>query len=771
MNNSRPRPPPVFLWLLSLALACLLAIVGLEFFFDNLQDRLADQSANERARLFVGEEIVRSISGIEKDLYRMTSASNTAGLQRTKRSIDGQLAKLRHDLAILKEGGTVRREILLNIEGRDEMVREATYQPDAGDRGYVMELIEIEPLLDEIGKLESDLETLLQRLWTLDERGDSARFHALHGELDVLIKHIPPYFQRLDENANRLFFDSSKRLRTVESELAIQGSRLKLIEIGLIAVVLFLAGILSIFFVKRLNAANSQLAAALAEMEAAKEAAERASQAKSVFVSRMSHELRTPLNAIIGFAELLHDEPLGPSPRNYVELINSSGKHLLELINAVLDHAKIEAGGMTLEKIPFDLPETLASVRSIINDRASAKELDFAMEVAADLPQRIIGDPTRLRQILINLLNNAVKFTERGEVRLRAYQEDGRIVFCIRDTGIGMDAETLSRLFRPFSQADDSVTRRFGGTGLGLTISRDLAEAMGGHIEVTSQPGSGSAFTVRLPLHAATGDASRQPAESATAGDIRLSGRILLVDDNKINLQLGGAMLKRLGLEFETAENGEDALRMLAGGDYSLVLMDMEMPVMDGVTATRFLRDEEARKGTPRLPVIAMTANALKEDRERCLDSGMDGFVAKPISQAALRGELLRLLGQAGTDSATPVTASGDTPASPLFDRKAALFMLDEDTELFEQLAAMFVADLPRNLADIDAALADDDSERLARVAHTLKGLCLTFAAAGPAEAANALEQTARIGDLAACRELAAAARSQIEALSAELAS
>ena len=386
-------------------------------------------------------------------------------------------------------------------------------------------------------------------------------------------------------------------------------------------------------------------------MTVAKEAAEAASRAKSDFVSRMSHELRTPLNAIIGFAQLLEAEQLSPSQASYVQLISHSGDHLLGLINAVLDHAKIEAGRLTLEQAAFDLPACIEAVRAIVADQASAKGLRFEARIAPGLARYILGDATRLRQILINLLANAIKFTQSGKVELQVAEDQGHLHFSIRDTGIGMDANALQRLFKPFSQADVSIERKFGGTGLGLIIARELAQAMGGDIEVESAPGVGTCFWLSLPFQPA--DAPAPAPVSAASLDATplanlVSGRVLLVDDNRVNRHLATAILGRLGLANDIAEDGRIACDRVAEQPYALVLMDMEMPVMDGLSATRAIRAAEAAGAygqRPRLPIIAMTANAMAEDRVRCFEAGMDGYVAKPIVRGSLEDEMRRVLG------------------------------------------------------------------------------------------------------------------------------
>lgn len=764
------RINPAVRWLLAVAVASLLVVLGLKIFFDGLQDELRSRSANEQARLFVGEEIVRGIHALEKDIYQLGSTTNLAASKRTRQNLAFTLGKLRHDLAVLARGGTVRREVLLNLEGRDQMVREVTYTPVEGELQYVMEMIEIDPLLDQFEQKVEELEALLVRGWTYQEDNDQAGFFHLHDEIDAFLKRVPPYFARLDENANRLFFESSNRLRELERELAEKREGLKKIELALMALVLVLAGLASLFFMLRMNQANQQMEHALEAMRQAKNEAERASRAKTEFVSRMSHELRTPLNAIIGFAELLGGEALPDSQRNYVDSINNSGRHLMELINAVLDHAKIEAGGLTLERIAFDLPATIAAVRSIVFERAASRGLHFIAEVPADLPGRVLGDPMRLRQVLINLLINAVKFTEQGTVELRVAVNDGQLVFSIRDSGIGMDQETLAKLFQPFVQADETISRRYGGTGLGLLITKELVAAMGGSIDVESAVGVGTCFWIHLPLQLATPADSRGTAgggeRQAAIADL-LKGPVLVVDDNRVNLQLGSAMLKRLNLECDVADNGHKALQQIAGRDYALVLMDMEMPEMDGLTATRAIRRGEQESAPGRhLPIIAMTANALSEDRQRCFAAGMDGFISKPISLAALEGEIRRLF-----SDALPPTVSVAARKDPgkCFDLQRVLEMLDDEA-LFSELAQMFIGDAAASQERLAAALAAGDWPELERQAHTVKGLFATFAADQAEQTAQNLEEAVKAGRYGDCGALQALVSQHIAALAAALA-
>ena len=640
-------------------------LIGLRVWFGGLQADIRAQRANEQARQFVGEELVVGIQELEKDLFQMATTPNLTAFRRSHHLIDESLTKLRHDLTVLEKGGTSRRLSQLNIDGQHDMKQEATYRPDAHATDFAMETIEIAPLLDQLASKTGQLELLLVRRWAAQEAENKVAFFSVVGEIDLFMKHLPPYFERLNENANRLFFDSTQRLTRLEADLQAQSRHLLWVEVSLFLLVVVLGSLAVWVFLLNIKRANRQLALALSATESARDAAEHASHAKSEFVSRMSHELRTPLNAILGFAELLEAEQLSASQQNYVGLINSSGKHLMDLINAVLDHAKIESGSLTLEHIAYDFADTIEYVNTIVAPRASAKGLSYVTSISPALPRRVMGDPTRLRQVLINLLINAIKFTENGSVEMRVAAEDGQLHFSVRDSGIGMDAEALDRLFKPFSQADDSVTRKFGGTGLGLVISRELIEAMGGTIQVESAPGAGTCFWFWLPFNEApvlapapapvpTATAvnptpSANGVQTATPGTdtdlpTLLGGKLLLVDDNVVNQKLASAMLTRLKLTFDVVSNGQEAVDMSAAHTYALVLMDMEMPVLDGVSATQAIRAREQANGTTRpLPIIAMTANALQEDRDRCMAAGMDGYIAKPVNLRALETELRRV--------------------------------------------------------------------------------------------------------------------------------
>ncbi|HKI00772.1 MAG TPA: MHYT domain-containing protein [Thermoanaerobaculia bacterium] len=384
-----------------------------------------------------------------------------------------------------------------------------------------------------------------------------------------------------------------------------------------------------------------------AELVRKRDEAVRENRAKSDFLAAMSHEIRTPLNGVIGMADLLASGPLAPEQRDQAETIRRSGQTLLAILNDILDWAKIEAGRLEVERLPVDAraaaADTVALYRSQVREGGGELILDWPETV----PRQVLADPIRVRQVLLNLVSNALKFAPGGTVTVAASaSEEERLAIAVRDTGIGMDKAQRARLFRPFTQGDASTTRRFGGTGLGLAITARLLEAMGGTIAVASAPGCGSTFTVRLPLASepAIEDAAVSPVSPSPPtlqpGAVPRRRRILVAEDSPVNRKVAQAMLEYLGTTVECVEDGYEAVEATARAAYDLVLLDIFMPVLDGLAAARAIRAREAADGGGRQRLVALTANAFAADREACEAAGMDGFLAKPITLDSLHALL-----------------------------------------------------------------------------------------------------------------------------------
>jgi len=647
--------------------------------------------------------------------------------------IDGNRMLLR-DMQVGNDLREMERDIL-SVESK---IRAAVATGDSAFvEGVDAQTAEAEANLDSLRRMDLDSASRVDiaRLTVL-ARDRVARKNVMMDSFFRVGKNPPPRLvanTRLRGAANeintimrRLYLRRKARLDAISISVVKYGRIARTSGIVLILLVLVTGSGVFWYIIDRIRKQNDLIR----RLDASERQLQDAVRIKENFLANMSHEIRTPLNSIIGFTRLLKKKPMDAESGEFVAAIGDSGENLLTIINDILDLSKIEAGMMRVDVRPFSVRELFHSVETMFRHRVEEKGLTLAVGVDGDVPEMLLGDATRLTQVLVNLISNAAKFTDTGGITVRVRSDQGidlgkvQLQVEVSDTGIGIGKEQQALIFERFSQAEGSTTRKYGGTGLGLAIVKELIALQEGGIEVESVVGKGTSFRFRVPyLRVEAGAPPSAVAPSGPVAAVRMDGVCVLVaDDNRMNQRLMEHLLRGAGISFDIVDDGGKVIDRLKARHYQLVLMDIQMPVMDGYMTSRKIR-EDLRSS---VPIIAMTAHAMRGERERCLEAGMNEYLSKPIDAEELFGMIAKFAGDAsGIDGSTACDPEpgpkGDAPTFSVIDLSYLRDLSGGDQDYEREMADQFVQGVPEELGQLEAALAAGDRAAISKVAHNLK--------------------------------------------------
>ncbi len=604
--------------LFRLFIAGIFVIGGLNYVFSNLIDDLDKETKNLQIKKSIEEGISQSVISAQNDFSQIILSSNSENLEYFKNSIKKELKKASDSISIL------------NVGGKLTLDSEISYQPKL----YSTQYDNYNKL--SLQKLQTDLLILRKTLNTFFIKLDKN---------SPKMKNIISNFEDVKRNNNNLHRQTIYQINKLDSEIIIKKDKYfgyeLLAVIFVISSLLYLSNLLS----KQILKSSDTLEVTSKNATIIAQKSEQASKTKSEFLANMSHEIRTPLNAILGFIDLLKENEIDKEKLKYIHTIQSSSTTLLGIINDILDFSKIESGNLNVEKIDFNTHEELETLADLFRAKASEKSVSLSFILDKNLPKALKSDPLRIKQIMANMLSNAIKFTPRnGRIELLIKHTNENLHISVKDNGIGIAEEQQEDIFKAFSQAESSTTRKYGGTGLGLAISSKLVKMLGGKLKLESKEGQGSRFYFEIPV--SVGKFKEQKITKDSDLQAINGKRILLVEDNKANQMFMSLILKKFGLIFDIANDGIEAVNAYKTNFYDLILMDENMPNLNGIEATKQILEYERDRKIMHTPIIALTANALKGDRERFLESGMDEYLTKPLDKEKLSFILKEFLTQ-----------------------------------------------------------------------------------------------------------------------------